>query len=448
MNHNPPPRKPQSTPTRPQARPATPPPHRRPTAARGNGSGNGNGAPGLGQPIRRAQSHAPQTPKSAPTRPMPSRPLIHPARTKRRRRQHTVVLALLVLVVLFACMIIGLVAAELADSIGVLSDRNGDRNKDKNQDQNSAVTTTAASEGDDPAIGGSASSTTAPSSPSMVMTTVSKTKEDMASGKLLIVNPDHAYVFPTYASGLANIFDNRPYVTLGDGSKVRAYKVRNGNQSLDATALEALNRMLSAFYEQYKITDMLVTWGYRSLTDQQDLYNLYVADYPGYSDAQIKQILLSQVDTAGYSEHHLGTCVDLKLYTDSGVTYTLDDEPGFFAWLKQNCWRYGYILRYPAEKNDVTGITYDPYHFRYIEIPHAYYIMTNGLCLEEYLEQLRTTTSADGAHLTIAVDGGETYEVYYVKASGNTTDLPVPATLPYTVSGDNMGGFIVTVTVS
>ena len=82
-----------------------------------------------------------------------------------------------------------------------------------------------------------------------------------------------------------------------------------------------------------------------------------------------------------------------------------------------------------------------------MDIPHAYYMTENGLCLEEYLDELATTTSPDGTHLTIEVDGGSTYEVYYVKASGGTTEVPVPADYPYTVSGDNMNGFIVTVTM-
>ena len=281
----------------------------------------------------------------------------------------------------------------------------------------------------------------------MKMTALQLTDKDISTGNLQLINADRAYVFPTHTSNLVNVFDNRPYITLDNGTKTRVYKVRNGNQALDKTALQALNDMINAFYEQYKTTDMLVTWAHRTFEEQQDLYDLYVADYPGYSDAQIKQLLKSQVDTAGYSEHHLGTAVDLKLYTDSGVTYTLDDEPGYFSWLKQNCWKYGYIHRYPSEKAAVTGVSYEPYHFRYVEIPHAYYIVNNGLCLEEYLEQLSTTTSPEGEHLTISVDGGAIYEVYYVKASGGTTEVPVPADYPYTVSGDNMNGFIVTVTM-
>ena len=427
MNQNPPPRRPQ--PPR-QGQPQ----RRTPTQQRPTNTS------GLGQPVRR--THVPNGgPRPAPRPPQnPSRPLIHPARTARRRRQRAVVLSILVVVILLVCMLIGLIFSELATAIGIMVDRTGTNKKD----DPAKVTTTAAPDPDDPTPSGS--ETTAPPA-GMKMTSVQKKKDDVAVGNLLLINAENAYVFPTYASGLANIFDNRPYVTLDDGSKVRVYKVRNGSQALDSTALQSLNNMIKAFYEQYKTTDMLVTWAHRTLPEQQDLYNLYVADYPGYSDAQIKQLLRSQVDTPGYSEHHLGTSVDLKLYSDSGVTYTLDDEPGYFAWLKQNCWKYGYILRYPTEKAEVTGISYDPYHFRYVEIPHAYYISSNGLCFEEYLEQLRNTTSPDGQHLTFTVDGGATYEVYYVKSAGNTTDIPVPADYPYTVSGDNMNGFIVTVTV-
>lgn len=417
MNQNPTPRKPNP--------PHTQQPPRRPDHS------------GLGQPVRRTNAPGAQRP-AAPRQPMANRPLIHPARTARRRRQKKVILAVFVVIILTICMLIGLIFSELATAIGTMVERTGN---DKKQEQ----TTTAApvgSDSDGPVTGGSVSEPVG-----MTMTTVQVSKEDVSTGNLQLINAENAYIFPTSVSNIVNIFDNRAYVTLEDGTKSRAYKVRNSNQSLDRTALDALNTMLVAFYEEYKITDMLVTWAYRSLADQQSLYDLYVADYPGYSDAQIKQQLRSEVDTPGYSEHHLGTGVDLKLYTDAGITYTLDDEPGYLSWLTENCWKYGFVLRYPADKVSVTGISYDPHHFRYVEIPHAYYMMSNGLCLEEYLDELARTTSPSGDHLTIEVDGGSAYEVYYVAVNGNTMDLPVPADYPYTVSGDNRDGFIVTVTM-
>ena len=419
-------------------------PPRRPQPGRNRAPSSRPQANTPGQPVRKIQPAA-GSPRTAAPRPQSSsRPLIHPARTARRRRQRKVILSILVTVILLICLLIGLIFSELATAIGIMVERTG---KDKPQKDDPTVTTTAASDAKDPTIGGPTSDP-ASNSPGMTMKTLQKTTADVAVGSLLLINAEHEYVFPERTpSTLVNIFDNRPYVTLESGGKTRAYKVRNGNQVLDRLALEALNRMMEAFYNEYKVTDMLVTWAHRTLAEQQDLYNLYVADYPGYSDAQIKQLLTSQVDTPGYSEHHLGTGVDLKLYSDSGVTYTLDDEPGYFSWLKENCWRYGFIHRYPTEKASVTGVSYDPYHFRYVDIPHAYYMHENGLCLEEYLQELATTTSPNGKHLTVTVDGGDTYEIYYVKASGNTVDIPVPADYPYAVSGDNQNGFIVTVTM-
>lgn len=415
------------------------------TPPRGTPPRPDHGNTGLGRPVRKSGAPAPN-PRPNPTRPAPAqgRPLIHPARAARRRRQKQITIAVLVAVALTVCMMIILIFSELATAIGTLVERTA---ADK-PDRDSQTTTQATSDNSNPAVSGNENpSTAAPAG--MAMTTLSKTKADVAVGNLLLINAENAYVFPDHTpSTLVNIFDSRPYVTADNGEKLRAYKVRNGNQFLDRFALENLNKMMEAFYAEFKIADMLVTWAHRTMKEQEDLYALYVADYPGYTDAQIKQLLTAQVDTPGYSEHHLGTAVDLKLFTDSGVTYTLDDEPGFFAWLLDNCWKYGYIFRYPADKATVTGVSYEPYHFRYVEIPHAYYMMENGLCLEEYLDELAKNTSANGKHLTVSVDGGSTYEIYYVKATGNTVDIPVPADYPYTISGDNQNGFIVTVTLN
>ena len=99
------------------------------------------------------------------------------------------------------------------------------------------------------------------------------------------------------------------------------------------------------------------------------------------------------------------------------------------------------------QKQETVQNTASAYNNITVDSDGFIYITNNGLCFEEYLDQLAKTTSPNGEHLTITVDGGATYEVYYVKANGGTTDVPVPADLPYTVSGDNMNGFIVTVTM-
>ena len=114
-----------------------------------------------------------------------------------------------------------------------------------------------------------------------------------------------------------------------------------------------------------------------------------------------------------------------------------------YKWLSENAYKYGFILRYPADKTDVTGYDYESWHYRFVGRYHATAIAESGLCFEEYLELIR-----DHSHdnpLTFTADNGNTYQVYYVAYSGNPTSVPVPKNNPYTISGDNMNGFIVTV---
>ena len=87
----------------------------------------------------------------------------------------------------------------------------------------------------------------------------------------------------------------------------------------------------------------------------------------------------------GTSEHQLGLAVDI---VDSSSTVLdadmLEDMP-LLQWLSQHCHEYGFILRYPKDKEDVTG-WYEPWHFRYVGIDAAKYIMEKGICLEEFIQ--------------------------------------------------------------
>ena len=87
----------------------------------------------------------------------------------------------------------------------------------------------------------------------------------------------------------------------------------------------------------------------------------------------------------GTSEHEIGLAVDIV-----DVNYQLlDDEQentGTQQWLMKNCWKYGFILRYPQNKKDITGVIYEPWHYRYVGRKNAKKIMKQGLCLEEYLQ--------------------------------------------------------------
>ena len=96
------------------------------------------------------------------------------------------------------------------------------------------------------------------------------------------------------------------------------------------------------------------------------------------------------VAVPGTSEHQTGLAVDL---VDKSYQH-LDDAQASTdvqQWLMENSWKYGFILRYPAEKSDVTGIIYEPWHYRYVGKPAAREMRELGLCLEEYIEWLGET---------------------------------------------------------
>jgi D-alanyl-D-alanine carboxypeptidase len=95
-------------------------------------------------------------------------------------------------------------------------------------------------------------------------------------------------------------------------------------------------------------------------------------------------------------------------------------------------------LRYPEDKTAVTGIKYEPWHFRYVGLPHSAIMQQKNMVLEEYLDFLKKQKS-----FTTTVDG-EAYTISYYPVSHRTT-IPKPAGRQYDISGDNMDGVIVTV---
>jgi D-alanyl-D-alanine carboxypeptidase len=107
-------------------------------------------------------------------------------------------------------------------------------------------------------------------------------------------------------------------------------------------------------------------------------------------------------------------------------------------WLKENSWKYGFILRYPEDKTAITGIKYEPWHFRYVGLPHSAIMQEKDMVLEEYWDFLKEQKT-----FTTTVDH-QTYEISYYPVSQNIT-IQVPANGRYEISGNNLDGVIVTV---
>ena len=107
--------------------------------------------------------------------------------------------------------------------------------------------------------------------------------------------------------------------------------------------------------------------------------------------------------------------------------------------MNENCSDYGFVLRYPADKADITKIAHETWHFRYVGAAHSRYIYESDLCLEEYLALLRNYTSE--TPLTVTGGDGAGYDVYYTSAE----EMKLPESGAYDVSGNGTDGFIVTV---
>ena len=102
------------------------------------------------------------------------------------------------------------------------------------------------------------------------------------------------------------------------------------------------------------------------------------------------------VAAPGTSEHELGLAVDI--YSSENIELDESQEDTETQqWLMEHCYEYGFILRYPKDKSEITGIIYEPWHYRYVGVDAAMDIRDSGLCLEEYLEQMKTYKEAEAA---------------------------------------------------
>lgn len=126
--------------------------------------------------------------------------------------------------------------------------------------------------------------------------------------------------------------------------------------------------------------DLVVRSGYRSETEQKEILIKKIGSLrkEGYSNNKAAQKALDWVSMPGTSEHQLGIAVDINAENE-----TKSDEA--YKWLSENAHKFGFIVRYPSDKSHITGISYEPWHFRYVGKGHAQKIYESGLCLEEYL---------------------------------------------------------------
>lgn len=158
-------------------------------------------------------------------------------------------------------------------------------------------------------------------------------------------------------------------------------------KELQTEAAEAYRQMAKA--AEADGGSLMLCSGYRSVEYQQGLFDKKVeqclSEGLSQEDAEIKAATI--VAAPGHSEHNTGLAADI-VTPDHQMLDTAFEQTPAFAWLSQHAAEYGFILRYPRDKTAITGIIYEPWHYRYVGVDNAAAILQSGGCLEEYLAKL------------------------------------------------------------
>jgi len=242
---------------------------------------------------------------------------------------------------------------------------------------------------------------------------------EIKKGTLALVNDQYGFD-PEDAKDLVSL----------SAEKTSSYLLTDKGGRLTAPVVENLNKMMDGFFAATGRRNVSILSSYRTIEKQTQILEGKAA-LSGIEEAR------KWVASPGYSEHHTGMSFDIAVVID-GIARTFKGN-GDYGWFAEHCFEYGFIRRYPPEKVDITKISYEPWHFRYVGRPHAEIMSSLGLCLEEYIDFLRAYPF-DGKHYIYEL-GGAVYELYYIEGC----EIRLPKYKSSTFSGNNADGFIVTV---
>ena len=200
--------------------------------------------------------------------------------------------------------------------------------------------------------------------------------------------------------------------TLTPIAPTHFYEV-DGHVEADPLIIPAFQQMMQRAYEE-NVTHFIVNSGFRSFQSQRNVYKTYGAPRA----LKPKQ-----------SEHHTGLALDI------GSTVGLMENTEEGKWLQQNVWDYGFIMRYPAHKTDVTQIQSEPWHIRYVGLPHSLLMKHYDLVLEEYIAYLHDAHTVTYGDYTIHTLTKREYQQF----------LKEHADVTYDASFDGTGFVIVTI---
>ena len=217
-------------------------------------------------------------------------------------------------------------------------------------------------------------------------------------GKKFYIQPDGAVALGR------NVIDGIPHYFASNGEEIHLVNPWNyvpEGYTVDLKKIDANYQVAKIAYDDLQLMladckrgggNPVICSAYRTQEYQENLYNKKVKKLmaTGLSQDEAEKEAGTVVAVPGTSEHQLGLALDIIDY----YNYTLDrsqENTKTQQWLMANSWQYGWILRYPNGKSEVTGIIYEPWHYRYVGREIAEEIHDLGMCLEEYLQMLTTT---------------------------------------------------------
>jgi len=195
------------------------------------------------------------------------------------------------------------------------------------------------------------------------------------------------------------------------------YSLSTTKLFLNREALTAFDNMIQDFVNATGDKNLMINDAYTSIEDIES--RTYISDY---------------ADLAS------GRTVRLAVYPQNKGKM----GSGVYLWIADHCQNYGYILRYPSGKEDITGIEENPSIFRYVGVIHAMYMKENNLCLDEYIDFIKQY-DYENPLLYNDIDAQQQYYIYFQEmANTSSTVINIPEDKEYMVSGNNNDGFIIT----
>lgn len=200
---------------------------------------------------------------------------------------------------------------------------------------------------------------------------------------------------------------------------------------------EAANAMQVILEKILAGKEIVPVSGYRSEEEQIAIYEGALKDYG-------EEFTRNYVALPNHSEHQTGLAIDLGLNKEE-IDFIRPEFPdtGICDVFRKTAPNYGFIERYAKEKEEITGIAYEPWHFRYVGYPHSKIMAERGLSLEEYTEFIKEYRQ--DCRFAYGSSCKAVAEIFYVPVNDEKTLIAIPEGCVYQISGNNIDGLIVTV---